>query len=103
MRVKSMGKMGKDFCPNVFQPLPEKFERRSCNDGSRELIPVGRSSPPAMGLTLEHLVGVPSKAAFYYKEPFDMNLPTAPNLFNLLRHSYGSSIMKDVKFSCCTA
>ncbi len=28
---------GKDACQNVLQHL-EKFERRSCNDGSRELI-----------------------------------------------------------------
>ncbi len=36
MRFQSMGKMGKDFCPNFLQPL----DKRNCNDGSRELIPI---------------------------------------------------------------
>ncbi len=38
--VQSMGEMGKDVCPNSLQPLLENIDRRSCNDGSRELIPV---------------------------------------------------------------
>ncbi len=38
--VQSMGKMGKDFCPNFLQPFLETIDRRSCNDGSRKLIPV---------------------------------------------------------------
>ncbi len=38
--VESMGGMGKDFCPNILQPFLENIERRNCNDGSRELIPV---------------------------------------------------------------
>ncbi len=37
MRFESMEK---DFCPNVLQTLLENINRRSCNDGSRELIPV---------------------------------------------------------------
>ncbi len=50
--------------------LFENIDRRSCNDGSQELIPVfhnphrkGRASPTAVALTLEYLVGVSSKAA----------------------------------------
>ncbi len=35
---------GKDLCPNVRQPFRENIDRRSCNDGSRELIPVFHSS-----------------------------------------------------------
>ncbi len=35
--VQSMGEMGKDFCPNFLQPFLENIDRRSCNDGSREL------------------------------------------------------------------
>ncbi len=38
--VKSRGEMGKDFCPNFLQPFLENIDRRSCNLGSRELIPV---------------------------------------------------------------
>ncbi len=34
------GEMGKDFCPNFLQPFLENIDRRSCNNGSRELIPV---------------------------------------------------------------
>ncbi len=40
LSVQSMGEMGKDFCPNFLQPFLENIDRRSCNDGSRELIPV---------------------------------------------------------------
>ncbi len=64
------GGMGKDFCPNFLQPFLENIDRRSCNDGSRELIPVFhnshqkcRPSPSAVDRTLEYLVGLPSKAA----------------------------------------
>ncbi len=70
MSVHSIKKMGKDFCPNSPQPLLENIDRRSCNGGSRELIPVfhnphrkGRTSPSAVALTLKYLVGVPSKAS----------------------------------------
>ncbi len=38
--VQSMGEVGKGFCPNFLQPFFENIDRRSCNDGSRELIPV---------------------------------------------------------------
>ncbi len=38
--VQSMGEMGKYFCPNFLQPFFENIDRRSCNDGRRELIPV---------------------------------------------------------------
>ncbi len=65
--VQSMGEMEKDFCPNFLQPFLENIDRRSCNDGIRELIPVFhnlhrkcRPSPSAVARTLEYLVGVPS-------------------------------------------
>ncbi len=69
MRAQPMGENGKGFCSNFLQPFLEIIDRRSCNDGSREPNPVfhnphrkGRSSPSAVARTLEHLVGVPSKA-----------------------------------------
>ncbi len=37
------GEMEKDFCPNFLQPFLENIDRRSCNDGSRELIPIFHS------------------------------------------------------------
>ncbi len=55
--------MGKDFCPNFLKPFLEKIDRRSCNDGSRELIPVFHNP-----LRLEYLVGVPSWAASSRRE-----------------------------------
>ncbi len=65
--VQSMGEMGKDFCPNFLQPFLENIDRRSCNDGSQELIPIfhnphrkGRPPPSAVARTLEYLEGVPS-------------------------------------------
>ncbi len=65
--VQSMGEMGKDFYPNFLQPFLENIHRRSCNDGSRELIPVFhnphrkcRPFPSAVARTLEYLEGVPS-------------------------------------------
>ncbi len=67
MSVPSMGEMGKDFCPNFLQPFLGNIDRKNCNDGSRELIPVFhnlhrkcRPSPTARARTLEYLVGVPS-------------------------------------------
>ncbi len=67
MSVQSMGKMGKDFCPNFLQPFLEKIDRRSCNDGSRELIPIlhnphrkCRPSPSAASRALEYLEEVSS-------------------------------------------
>ncbi len=70
MSVQSIGEMGKDFCPNFIHPFLENINKRNRNNGGRELIPVfhnyhrqGRQSPPALALTLEYLVEVPSKAA----------------------------------------
>ncbi len=68
--VQSMGEMGNNFCPNLLQPFLENIDRRSCNDGSWELIPVFhnphqncRLSASAVARTLEYLVGVPFQAA----------------------------------------
>ncbi len=54
-----------DVCPNFLQAFLENIDRRSCNDGSRELIPIFhnphrkcRPSPSAVARTLEYLVGV---------------------------------------------
>ncbi len=65
--VQSMWEMGKDFCLNFLQPILENIDRRSCNDGSRELIPVFhnphrkcRPSPSAVVRTLEYFEGMPS-------------------------------------------
>ncbi len=44
MSILSMGEMGKDFCPNSLQPFLETIDRRTCKDGSRELIPVFQNS-----------------------------------------------------------
>ncbi len=43
MSFQSISEMGKDFCPNVLQPFLENIDRRSSNDGSRELILVFQS------------------------------------------------------------
>ncbi len=60
----------KDFHPNFLHPLLDTFHKRSCNDGSRELIIIihnphrkGWPSPSAVVRTLEYLLVVPSKAA----------------------------------------
>ncbi len=60
----SGGGMSKDFCPNFFQSFLENIDRRSCNNGSWELIPVFhnhrrkcRTSPSGVARTLEYLVG----------------------------------------------
>ncbi len=65
--VQAMGEIGKDFCPNFLQPFLENIDRRSCNGGSRELIPVfhnphqKRQPPPSAATrTLEYLEGLPS-------------------------------------------
>ncbi len=65
MGVQSMGEMGKGFCPNFSQPFLDNIDRRSCNDGSRELISVFhnphrkcRPSPSAVARTLEYFEGV---------------------------------------------
>ncbi len=68
MSVQSMGEMGKDFLPNFIQPFLENNDRRSRNDGNQKLIPAfhnlhrkDRPFPLAAALTLEYLVGVPSR------------------------------------------
>ncbi len=68
--VQPIGEKGKDFCPNFLQPFLENIDRRSCDDGSRELILVfhnphqkSRPSPSAVARTLKYIEGVSSKAA----------------------------------------
>ncbi len=60
--VQSIGEMGEGFCPNFLQPLLENIDRMSCNDESRELVPVFhnphrkcRPSPSAVARILEYL------------------------------------------------
>ncbi len=36
--VKSLGKMGKYFCPHFLHPFLENIDRRSCPDGCRGLF-----------------------------------------------------------------
>ncbi len=59
---------GEDSCPNFLQSFLEKIDRRSCNDGNQELIPVFpnphrkcRPSPSTETPTLEYHVWVPSR------------------------------------------
>ncbi len=40
MSVQSMGEVGKDFCPNFLQSFLENIDRRSCDDGGWQLIPI---------------------------------------------------------------
>ncbi len=75
LQLPTKHELWKDFYPNFLQPFLENIDRRSCNDGSWELMLVlhnphrkGRSPPSAVSLTLENLVGVPSKAALSGKE-----------------------------------
>ncbi len=65
--VQAMGEMDKDFCPNFLQSFLENIDRRSCNDGSWQLIPIFHSphrkcrpAPLEMARTLEYLEGLPS-------------------------------------------
>ncbi len=58
MSVQSMEEVEKDVCPNFLQPFLENIDRRSCNDGSREFIPIFHNPAPAVARTLEYLVGV---------------------------------------------
>ncbi len=67
MSVQSKGEMGKNFCQNFLLPILEYIDKRSCNDGSRELILIFHNpnrkcqpSPLVVAHTLEYLVGVPS-------------------------------------------
>ncbi len=60
MSVQVMGEMGKHVCPNFLQSFVENIDRRSRNDGNKELIPVfhkshqkGEISPLVVALTLE--------------------------------------------------
>ncbi len=69
-----MKEMGKDSYPNPVHPFVENLDR-SCNDVSRKLILIFHNphrkslhSPPAVALTLEYFVGVPSKAASSERE-----------------------------------
>ncbi len=57
--VQSMREMWEDFCSNFLEPFLENIDRRSCNDGSRELFPMlpnpyrkGRSTLFAVARTL---------------------------------------------------
>ncbi len=43
MSIQSMGEMGFNFCPNLLQPLLEKVDKKSCNDGSWERIPINHN------------------------------------------------------------
>ncbi len=70
------GKMRKDFCPHFSAPrFLESIYKGGSNEGCRKLIPVfhnlhrkGRSSLPAMALTLKYLVRVSSKASLHGRE-----------------------------------
>ncbi len=68
MNVHSMEEMGKDFYPNFLQPHLENVDRRICNDGSREPIPVFHIPPSAVARTLKYFVGVPSNSASSERE-----------------------------------
>ncbi len=63
MSVQSTVEMGK--YPNFLKPFLENSDRRSCNDGGRDMVPVFpfrkcRPSSSAVARTLEYLVRVPS-------------------------------------------
>ncbi len=40
MRSSVNAEDGEDFCLNFLEPLFENFDRRSCNNGIHELIPI---------------------------------------------------------------
>ncbi len=70
MSFESMVEIGKDFCLNLLKTLLQTFDRRSCNDGCQELIPVfqnphrkGRPSLSVVARTLEYLLWQPTKAS----------------------------------------
>ncbi len=101
MSVQSMGKMGKDFCPNVVQPFLENIDRRSCNDGSRELFPIshnphrkGQPSRVAVARALEYLVGVPSKAASSGRKTKNKFGSISKRLLNILKAVMRSSCVQ---------
>ncbi len=104
MSVQSMGEMRKDFCPNVLLPFLENIDRRSCNDGSWELMPVFhnphrkcRPSPSAVAHTLEYLEGVQvniQKALEY--DGNDVTLKSSPLLgmkAQSLQFLFGGEVM----------
>ncbi len=66
MRFQSMAKIRKNLCPHFLLPFLENVVRRSCNDGSRELIPV-LYNPRRKKLTLSSgggsYLGVPGVTA----------------------------------------
>ncbi len=85
-----MGEMGKDSCPNVLQPFLRNRDRRSRNDGDRELDPVFnnshrkcRPSPSVVVHTLKYLVGVPSKAASSRREEKHVSVKPAKLTFSM--------------------
>ncbi len=91
MNVQSMEKMGKDFSPNFLRPRFEKFDGRSCDDGSREFVPIfhnshrkGQPFQSTMARTLEYLVGVPSRATSSGREENKFNSTSVRpvNIFN---------------------
>ncbi len=62
MDIQSLREMGEGFCFNFIQSFLQNIDRRSHNDGSRELIPAFHNfhlkdvpSPPAIALILEAL------------------------------------------------
>ncbi len=60
--VREMVEMGEGFCPNFLQLVLENIDRRSCNDGKRELIPPSPKMPPFSFDGSSHL-GVPFRGA----------------------------------------
>ncbi len=86
MSVQSTQELGKDFCPNFLQPFPENIDRSSCNDGSRELIPVFHNphrkcqlSPSTVTPTVEYLVGVPLREEKQVRISFELPFNLMPN------------------------
>ncbi len=64
------GEDGERLLSKLYQHLLENIDRKSCNNGSRKLIPVfnnphrkSRPSSSAVARTLEYLVGLLSRAA----------------------------------------
>ncbi len=79
--VQSMGEMGKDICLNFLQPFLEIIDRGSCNDGSRELIPVYHNPHCKCRPSPSHL-GVPK-----------VN-PLPSSLVNIRMHSFLYTLTK---------
>ncbi len=73
--VGKWGDIGDDSYPNFLQPFLENIDRKRCNDGSRELIPVYhnpqrkcRSTPSAVARTLQYQVRINIQKAREYLE-----------------------------------